>query len=81
LLAFRGLYEAGDAVQHIRPLGASAIEIMNYRTLAIVKRRRSDLEMPDGEVHMLLIEYEENYGHDGGTGSLPAPSFRGPCCG
>ena len=58
LLTFRSLYEAGDAVQYIRPLGVAAIEIMNHRTIAIVKRRRSDLEVPDGEVHMLLVEYE-----------------------
>jgi FAD/FMN-containing dehydrogenase len=64
LLAFRSLYQAGDAVQHIRPLGVSAIEIMNYRTLAIVKERRSDLKVPDGEVHMLLIEYEGPQRHE-----------------
>ena len=58
LLTFRSLQEAGDAVQHIRPLGVAAIEIMNHRTIAIVKQRRSDLEVPDGEVHMLLVEYE-----------------------
>jgi glycolate oxidase len=58
LLTFRDLYEAGDAVQYIRPLDVTAIEIMNYRTLAIVKERRPSLEMPDGEVHMLLVEYE-----------------------
>jgi FAD/FMN-containing dehydrogenase len=58
LLTFRNLFEAGDAVQHIRALGVAAIEIMNHRTLAIVKQRRSDLDVPDGEAHMLLVEYE-----------------------
>ena len=58
LLTFRSLYEAGDAVQYIRPLGVAAIEIMNHTTVAIVKQRRSDLEVPDGEVHILLVEYE-----------------------
>jgi FAD/FMN-containing dehydrogenase len=31
---------------------------MNHRTISIVKQRRSDLEVPEGEVHMLLVEYE-----------------------
>jgi FAD/FMN-containing dehydrogenase len=64
LLFFRSLQEAGDAVQHIRPLGVAAIEIMNHRTLAIVQERRSDLEVPDGEAHMLLVEYEGPERHD-----------------
>jgi len=58
LLAFRSLYEAGDAVQYIRSLGVAAIEIMNHRTIVIVKQRRPALEVPDGEVHLLLVEYE-----------------------
>jgi glycolate oxidase len=58
LLAFRSLYEAGDAVQYIRSLGVAAIEIMNHRTIAIVKQRRPTLEIPEGEAHLLLVEYE-----------------------
>ena len=58
LLTFRDLHEAGDAVQHIKALGVAAIEIMNHQTLSIVKARRPDLDIPSGEAHMLLIEYE-----------------------
>ena len=58
LLTFRDLHEAGDAVQHINSLGVAAIEIMNHRTLSIVQARRPDLDIPSGEAHMLLIEYE-----------------------
>ena len=58
LIYFRSLREAGDAVRHIKALGVAAIEIMNHRTIEIVKERRTDLEAPDGEAHMLLIEYE-----------------------
>jgi FAD/FMN-containing dehydrogenase len=58
LLTFRSLYEASDAVKYIRPLGVAAIEIMNHRTISIVKQRRSDLEVPEGEAHILLVEYE-----------------------
>jgi len=58
LLYFRSLQEAGDAVQHIRPLGVAAIEIMNHRAIAIVKERRPDVPLPEGEAHMLLVEYE-----------------------
>jgi glycolate oxidase len=58
LLYFRNLHEAGDAVQHIRSLGVAAIEIMNHRSIAIARERRPDLQVPDGEAHMLLVEYE-----------------------
>lgn len=64
LLAFRSLEEAGDAVQYIRPVGVAAIEIMNYRTIAIVKERRRDLDVPEGEVHILLVEYEGPRRHE-----------------
>jgi glycolate oxidase len=64
LLTFRSLYEAGDAVQYIRPLRVAAIEIMNHRTIAIVQQRRPGLEVPDGEVHILLVEYEGPQRHD-----------------
>jgi FAD/FMN-containing dehydrogenase len=36
----------------------AAIEIMNHRSIAIARARRPDLEAPDGEAHMLLVEYE-----------------------
>jgi len=57
-LYFRNLHEAGDAVQHIKALDVAAIEIMNYRTIVIVKERNPDLETPEGESHMLLVELE-----------------------
>jgi glycolate oxidase len=58
LLYFRHLHEAGDAVQHIRALGVAAIEILNHETIAMVVRRGRRLDAPEGEVHMLLVEYE-----------------------
>lgn len=58
LLYFRSLYEAGDAVQHLRPLGVAAIEIISHSTLQIVKSRNPDVEIPDGEAHMLMVEVE-----------------------
>jgi glycolate oxidase len=58
LLYFRHLHEAGDAVQHIRALGAAAIEILNHDTIAMVIQRGRELEAPEGEAHMLLVEYE-----------------------
>jgi FAD/FMN-containing dehydrogenase len=56
-LYFRDLHQAGDAVQYIKNLGVAAIEIMNYRAIAIVQERRSELAAPEGESHMLLIEF------------------------
>jgi FAD/FMN-containing dehydrogenase len=58
LLYFRDLDQAGEAVQYIRSLGVAAIEIMNHRSIAIARARRPDLKAPDGEAHMLLVEYE-----------------------
>jgi len=58
LLYFRSLAEAGEAVQHIRALDVAAIEIMNYATIDIIAKRRGSLDIPEGEAHMLLIEYE-----------------------
>ncbi len=64
LLYFHNLHEAGDAVQHIKALGVAAIEIMNHSTIRIVRERNPDLEAPDGEVHMLLVEFEGPERHD-----------------
>jgi FAD/FMN-containing dehydrogenase len=58
LLYFHNLHEAGDAVQYIKALGVAAIEIMNHRTIAVVRERFPDVEVPPGEVHMLLVEFE-----------------------
>jgi FAD/FMN-containing dehydrogenase len=58
LLYFRSLAEAGDAVRHIRALDVAAIEIMNYATIDIIAQRRGSLDIPEGEAHMLLVEYE-----------------------
>ncbi len=57
-LYFRDLHQAGEAVQHIKGLDVAAIEIMNYRTIVIVKERRPELDTPEGESHMLLVELE-----------------------
>ena len=58
LLYFRRLHEAGDAVQHIRALDVAAIEILNHDTIAMVVQRGRELDAPEGEAHMLLVEYE-----------------------
>jgi glycolate oxidase len=58
LLYFHNLHEAGDAVQHIKALGVAAIEIMNHSTITVVRERYPDVEVPGGEVHMLLVEFE-----------------------
>jgi FAD/FMN-containing dehydrogenase len=58
LLYFRSLHEAGEAVLHIRALDVAAIEIMNHATIEIISRRRGGLNLPQGEAHMLLVEYE-----------------------
>ncbi len=58
LLYFRNLHEAGDAVQHIKALNVAAIEIMNHSAIEVVRRRHPDLDIPDGEVQVLLVEFE-----------------------
>jgi glycolate oxidase len=58
LLYFHNLHEAGDAVQHIKTFSVAAIEVMNHSTIAIVRERYPDMEVPDSEVHMLLVEFE-----------------------
>jgi len=64
LLYFRNLHQAGDAVQHIRALNVAAIEIMDHRTVTIVRERYPDVQVPDGEVSMLLVEFEGAERHD-----------------
>jgi FAD/FMN-containing dehydrogenase len=64
LLYFRHLDQAGDAVLRIKPLGVAAIEIINARTIAIVKARDAHLAVPDGEAHMLVVEYEGPERHE-----------------
>jgi FAD/FMN-containing dehydrogenase len=64
LLYFHNLHQAGDAVQHIKALGVAAIEIMNHSTIAVVRERYPDVKVPDGEVHMLLVEFEGPERHD-----------------
>lgn len=58
LLYFRSLHEAADAVQYIKALGVAAIEIMNHSAIEVVRKRYPDLDVPDGEVQMLLVEFE-----------------------
>jgi len=58
LIYFKKLQEAGDAVAHIKEMGASAIELMNVTSLGLVKERYPGLGIPGGEAHMLLIEFE-----------------------
>ena len=59
LFYFRSLSEAGEATQQLKALGvAAAIEIMNHSTLIIVKERNPDIDVPEGESHMLLVEFE-----------------------
>ncbi len=58
LLYLRDLHQAGDAVQHIKALGVAAIEIMNHSTITVVRERHPNVDVPDGEVNMLLVEFE-----------------------
>ena len=57
LIYFRDLPEAADAVQYIKAIGAVAIEILNWSSLQIIKKQRPQLDIPDEEAHMLLIEF------------------------
>ena len=57
LLYFRDLHEAGAAVMRIRAAGAAAIEIMNARTVEMIRERRPDVELPADPAHVLLVEY------------------------
>ena len=58
LLYFRHLDEAGEAVQHIERLGVAAIEIINYRSIQVILSRNPDMEAPEGEAHLLMVEFE-----------------------
>ena len=58
LLYFQNLHGACDAVQHIKELEVAAIEIMNSKTLQVLKKHNPELDLLEGEVHMLLVELE-----------------------
>lgn len=58
LFYFRHLDEAGDAVQHIERLNVAAIEIINYRSIQVILSRNPDVEVPEGESHLLMVEFE-----------------------
>lgn len=64
LLCFRSLEDAGDAVQAIRDSGVAAIEIMNSEAVRIVRERHPELPLPDGEAHILLVEYSGATRHE-----------------
>ncbi|HIE30786.1 MAG TPA: FAD-binding oxidoreductase, partial [Methanosarcinales archaeon] len=56
---FRSLYDAGDAVQHIRELGPAKIEMMDSTSLDIVRSEYPDMGIPvDAGVSALFIEFE-----------------------
>jgi len=57
LLYFRFLREAGDAVLGIREMGVDAIEIVNHRTLELVRNARREIPVPGGRCHLLMVEY------------------------
>ncbi|MFW6164356.1 MAG: FAD-binding oxidoreductase [Planctomycetota bacterium] len=57
LLYFRSLDEAADAAAQIRDWDVDAIEIMNHRSVQMVRERRGGLDAPAGECHVLLVEY------------------------
>jgi FAD/FMN-containing dehydrogenase len=64
LLYFRHLDEAGEAVVRVKSLQVAAIEIINYSTIAIIRERDAHLAVPDGEAHMLVVEYEGPQRHE-----------------
>jgi glycolate oxidase len=79
LVYFNNPHEAGDAVQHINALNVAAIEIMNHSTIDIVRERYPDVDVPEGETHMLLVEFEgsERYEQiDQVQGLLRANNYR-----
>jgi len=57
LLYFLSIEEAGEAVQQISELGIDAIEIINHKTLSLIRERSLDLPLPREQCHMLLVEY------------------------
>jgi len=58
LLFFRYLEDAGDMVQYVKPLGVAAIEIINSRSLEVIRARNPDLGMPADETHLVMVEFE-----------------------
>ncbi len=57
LFYFSSLEQACDAVASIKEMGVDAIEIMNNRTLSLVRENRPVLPIPTEPCHMLLVEY------------------------
>ncbi len=64
LLYFRSLDEAADAAVEIKDRAVDAIEIMNDRSIEMVRARRRGLDAPEGTCHMLLVEYSGPERHD-----------------
>ncbi len=58
LLYFRHLDQAGDAVLRLKELDVAAIELIGHQAIAIVRQRSPGLAVPEGEAHMLIVEYE-----------------------
>ncbi|MEA1865528.1 MAG: FAD-binding and (Fe-S)-binding domain-containing protein [Euryarchaeota archaeon] len=54
---FKNLYDAGDAVQHIRELGPVKIEMMDSTSLAIVGTEYPDMGVPE-DASALFVEFE-----------------------
>ncbi|MEA1895990.1 MAG: FAD-binding and (Fe-S)-binding domain-containing protein [Euryarchaeota archaeon] len=54
---FKKLYDAGDAVQHIKKLAPSKIEMMDSTSLEIVRAEHPDMGIPEN-VCALFVEFE-----------------------
>jgi FAD/FMN-containing dehydrogenase len=70
LLYFRSLDEAADAAAEIKDHDVDAVEIMNHRSIEMVRRRRRGLDAPEDPSHMLLVEYSGPQRHDAIGGVL-----------
>ncbi|MFW6188973.1 MAG: FAD-binding oxidoreductase [Planctomycetota bacterium] len=57
LVFFRSLEEAGRAARLIAAEQVAAVEMMNHRTVAMVRAHHPGLPVPEGEAHVLLVEY------------------------
>lgn len=64
LLFFLSLEEAAAAVCQIREHDVAAIEIMNAEAVRVVRMRQPGLDLPDGDLNVLLVEYTGHGRHD-----------------
>jgi Fe-S oxidoreductase/FAD/FMN-containing dehydrogenase len=57
-LYFRSLSQAAEAVQHIKELGAVAIEMMDEQSIEIVRRQYPEMPIPPSPCNLLIVEFD-----------------------